>query len=271
MSNREIEQAYIDLLKKALNASVYEQSRWQRTQEKDIRGHLAKSAFKLLANKGLIVVNPSRYSSHDVAEGKTWTDLGFTMVSEKRLDNVQACVEDVLARDIPGDLVETGVWKGGVTILMRALLKVHCDTNRLVWAADSFEGLPVPKDDQDGEDLSDVQELKISLERVQDNFRRFNLLDDRVRFLKGWFADTLPGAPIDKISVLRLDGDLYSSTMDVLQALYHKVSVGGYVIVDDYYSWPGCQRAVQEYLAAHHLEVDIRQVDWTCCYWQVTA
>jgi O-methyltransferase len=154
---------------------------------------------------------------------------------------------------------------------MRALVKVHGDTNRLVWAADSFEGLPVPKDDQDGEDLSDVQELKISLERVQDNFRRFNLLDDRVRFLKGWFADTLPVAPIDKISVLRLDGDLYSSTMDVLQALYHKVSVGGYVIVDDYYSWPGCQRAVQEYLAAHHLKVDIRQVDWTCCYWQVTA
>ena len=270
MSNREIEKAYIDLLKKALNASIYEQSRWHRALEKDVRGHLAKAAFKLLTSKGLMVVNPNRYSSQDVEEGKTWTDLGFTMVSEKRLDNVQACVEDVLARDIPGDLVETGVWKGGVTILMRALLKVHGDKNRLVWAADSFEGLPVPKDDQDGDDLSEVEELKISIERVQDHFRRFNLLDDRVRFLKGWFADTLPGAPIDKISVLRLDGDLYSSTMDVLQAVYHKVSVGGYVIVDDYYSWPGCQRAVQEYLAAHGLKVEIRPVDWTCCYWQVT-
>jgi O-methyltransferase len=271
MSDPVLAATYLDLLKKTLNASLFEQSRWHPAEAGQLRGYLRRSALKILTDKGFVVMNPRRYSLEDVEEGKTWTNLGFTMVSLKRLDNVQACVEDVLAKGVPGDLVETGIWKGGVTILMRAILKAHGDADRLVWAADSFEGLPVPKDDQDGADLSKVDALKISLERVQDHFRRFNMLDDRVRFLKGWFADTLPTAPIEKIAVLRLDGDLYSSTMDALQNLYHKVSPGGYVIVDDYYSWPGCQRAVQEYLAAHGHTPDIKPVDWTCCYWQVPA
>jgi len=261
--------AYLDLLKKTLSASIFDQSRWHPAELGEVRGRIGRYALKWLTDKGYAVMNPVRHSRDEVEEGKIWTNLGFTMVGLKRLDNVQACVEDVLAKGVPGDLVETGVWKGGVTILMRAVLKAHGDKDRLVWAADSFEGLPVPKDDQDGHDLSKVEVLKISLERVQEHFRRFGLLDDRVRFLKGWFADTLPNAPIDRISVLRLDGDLYSSTMDALTNLYPKVSPGGYVIVDDYYSWPSCHRAVTEYLAAHGHTPEIRPVDWTCCYWQV--
>jgi O-methyltransferase len=104
---------------------------------------------------------------------------------------------------------------------------------------------------------------------VQDHFRRFNLLDDRVRFLQGWFADTLPGAPIERIAVLRLDGDLYSSTMDALQNLYHKVSPGGYVIADDYYSWDSCRRAIHDFLDARGETVEVLKVDWTGAYWQV--
>lgn len=68
--------------------------------------------------------------------------------------------------------------------------------------------------------------LSVSLEKIQDNFRRFGLLDDQVQFLKGWFEDTLPKAPIDRLAILRLDGDMYASTMDVLNALYYKVSKG---------------------------------------------
>lgn len=258
---------YLDLLKKALTASIYDQSRWMPV--KRTRSKLKSWMIAFLGKRGFAVLNRSGYTSKDVFDGRIWTDLGFTMVGMHRLDNVQTCVEDVLRRNVPGDLVETGVWKGGVTIFMRALLKVHGDEERLIWAADSFDGLPVPKDKDDGADLSDVAELKISLERVQDHFRRFNLLDDRVRFLKGWFADTLPTAPIKAISVLRLDGDLYSSTMDALQSLYAKVSPGGYVIVDDYYSWESCKRAVHDFLDARGEKVDIRAVDWTGAYWQV--
>lgn len=80
-----------------------------------------------------------------------------------------------------------------------------------------------------------------SLEEVQENFRRYNLLDDQVQFLKGWFCDTLPTAPIEKLAVLRLDGDLYESIMDGLNALYDKVSPGGFIIVDDYGDFEPCR------------------------------
>lgn len=256
---------YLDLMKKALSASIYEQSRWRLARG----SRLTRRLVKFLNDRGYAVMKKAGCSQEDVLEGRRWSELGFTMVGMRRLDNVQACVEDVLRQNVPGDLVETGVWKGGVTIFMRALLKAYRDDHRLIWAADSFEGLPVPKDQDDGLNLSGMDELKISLERVQDHFRRFNLLDDRVRFLKGWFADTLPNAPITSISVLRLDGDLYSSTMDALQNLYHKVSPGGYVIADDYYSWEACRRAVHDFLDARGEKVEIRQVDWTGAYWQV--
>jgi len=84
--------------------------------------------------------------------------------------------------------------------------------------------------------------LAVPLEEVQALFRRYDLLDAQVRFLKGWFKDTLAGAPIERLALLRLDGDLYESTMDALVPLYDKVSPGGFVIVDDYYSCAPCGR-----------------------------
>jgi O-methyltransferase len=181
---------------------------------------------------------------------------------------VQHCVETVLRESIAGDLIETGAWRGGITIFMRALLKVHGDTQRRVWVADSFEGLPAPKNENDGWNYSNVDYLKVSLEQVQNNFRRFGLLDNQVQFLQGWFCDTLPKAPITRLSVLRLDGDMYSSTRDALVNLYPLVSPGGFVIVDDYFSWPACRRAVDEYRAEHGLLEPIQSIDWTGAYWR---
>lgn len=206
------------------------------------------------------------------AEGRDWPAQGHTMVGRKRLDNVEFCVEDVLSRGVPGDLVETGVWRGGVVILMRAILKAHRVTDRCVWAADSFEGLPAPNPQKYPHDaslhLNRHKELAISLEQVQENFRRYGLLDDQVRFIKGWFRDTLPSAPVKSIAVLRLDGDLYESTMDALTYLYPKVEPGGYVIVDDYNFIPACQQAVCDYRSAHRITEDIVKVDWTGVYWR---
>ena len=112
--------------------------------------------------------------------------------------------------------------------------------------------------------------LAVSLDRVQDNFDKFDLLDDQVHFLKGWFSDTLPNAPIDRLSILRLDGDMYQSTMDALNALYHKVSVGGYVIVDDYNSWPHCRQAVDDFRATHDITDQIERIDEAGVFWRVT-
>ena len=150
-------------------------------------------------------------------EGRDWPERAHTMIGLKRLANVRYCVEDVLMRNVPRDFIETGVWRGGATIFMRAILKVHEVTDRLVWVADSFAGLPPPDlaryPFDRGITLHQFPQLAITLERVQDNFRRYGLLDEQVRFLKGWFRDTLPNAPIERLAVLRLDGDLYESTI----------------------------------------------------------
>jgi O-methyltransferase len=114
-----------------------------------------------------------------------------------------------------------------------------------------------------------VDYLKVSLEAVKANFEKFGLLDDQVRFLKGWFCDTLPNAPIQRLAILRLDGDLYSSTMDALNSLYHRVSPGGYVIVDDYFSWPSCRQAVTDFLEKNHIDAEMKAVDGAGAYWKV--
>jgi len=214
----------------------------------------------------------TRYSEEIRREGRDWPSVAHTMIGLKRLDNLQYCVEDVLSHDIPGDFIETGVWRGGATIFMRAILKAYNVTDRAVWVADSFVGLPPPSPDayphDAGSDFYSFEQLQVSLSDVQANFAAYGLLDDQVRFLKGWFRDTLPTAPIERLAVLRLDGDMYESTIDALGSLYDKISVGGYVIVDDYGSIPACRQAIHDFREKHGITETIHEIDWTGAYWQ---
>ncbi len=196
---------------------------------------------------------------------------GYTMIGRRRMDNLRFCIESVLHDAIPGDLIECGVWKGGACIFMRGILKAHGVTDRTVWVADSFRGLPDPAPQTDDDlDLSGDRfpQLAIPLASVQKNFERFGLLDDQVRFLPGWFSETLPSAPLERIAVLRLDGDLYSSTMDILTNVYDKVSPGGFLIVDDYGVLPQCARAVDEFRAVRGITTPIERVDCTGVFWR---
>jgi O-methyltransferase len=172
---------------------------------------------------------------------------------------------------VPGDFIECGAWRGGATIFMRAVLKCRGVTDRRVWVADSFEGLPTPKPEKFPADAEVSAKaagmMAVSLEQVQENFRRYGLLDDRVQFLKGWFSETLPKAPIERLAVLRVDGDMYESTMDALNSMYPKLAVGGYVIIDDMSLEP-CRKAVADYRSAHHITTEIRRIDWTGVYWK---
>jgi O-methyltransferase len=204
--------------------------------------------------------------------GMDWPAQALTMIGKKRLDNIQMCVERVLQDQIPGDMIEAGVWRGGATIFMRAILRAYGDAKRKVWVADSFRGLPRPDSEKypadRGYDLSMWRSLAVSAEEVRENFRRFDLLDHQVVFLEGWFADTLPVAPIDHLAVLRLDGDLYESTMDGLVHLYSKLSPGGFAIVDDYYSAPPCRQAVDDFRRANAIQEDIVRIDWSGAFWR---
>jgi O-methyltransferase len=201
-------------------------------------------------------------------------EFAHTMVGRKRLDNIQDCLAAVKRDNIPGDVAETGAWRGGSAIYMKGCLTAWSMEDRLVWVADSFEGLPVPSLPQDaGYDFSitKVPILAISLDEVQENFRRYNLLDDKVRFVKGWFRDTLHVAPIRKLSVLRLDGDLYESTLDALDALYAKVSPGGFIIVDDFNDFEPCRRAVLDFRERHNINDPMENIDWSATFWRKSS
>ena len=207
----------------------------------------------------------------DEVAARNFLFTAHTMIGAARLDNIHQCLDIIRQDAIPGDLIETGVWKGGATIFMRGYLAAHNIQDRRVWLADSFDGLPKPQHEKDeGWDLSKdiLPYLCVSLEEVRELFDRYELLDDQVRFLQGWFKDTLPGAPIERLALLRLDGDLYESTMDSLNNLYDKLSPGGFVIVDDYNAFPQCKEAVQEFRDRHGIVDDLVVVDFSAVYWR---
>ena len=193
-----------------------------------------------------------------------------TMIGLERLDNLRFCVEDVLKKGVPGDLIETGVWRGGAVIFMRALLKAHDVTDRTVWVADSFQGFPRGNPERYSDDVGAEGQLAVSIDEVKANFASYGLLDDQVKFLKGWFSETLPTAPIHSLAVARLDGDQYGSTMDALTNLYPKLSIGGYLLLDDFGAARACRDAVDEFRKAHNITDEIHSVDHTGVYWQRT-
>ena len=221
---------YLELLKKSLNGSIYDESAWDLLKTTDEynpitprkiwdKTHifLRNSIIKAFRSRSIVLIRTSKIDQEARKSGLDWPFIGYTMIGEQRLQNIEDCVRSILERGIEGDFIETGAWRGGATIFMRALLKLFGIKDRRVWVADSFEGMPKPKDSSDGADLSHMSYLNVSLEQVKSNFAKFGLLDEQVIFLKGWFCDTLPKAPVEKIALLRLDGDLYTSTMDSLQ------------------------------------------------------
>jgi Macrocin-O-methyltransferase (TylF) len=164
------------------------------------------------------------------------------------------------------------VWRGGVCIYARAVLKAYGVTDRRVWLADSFQGIPDPGEGGHAMDKEMALHesnhvLGVSMETVERNFESYGLLDDQVRFLPGWFRDSLPTAPIERLAVVRLDGDLYESTMDALTHLYGRLSPGGFVIVDDY-CIPACRKAVEEFREAEGIEDPLEMIDDYSAFWR---
>jgi len=204
--------------------------------------------------------------------GWDWPSRAHSMIGARRMFNLRCLCEYALLHKVPGDFIETGVWRGGAAIMMRAVLAAYQVTDRNVWVADSFQGLPPPDPDKYPADAGDItyqyRELAVSIEEVQSNFAKYDLLDEQVRFLKGWFRDTLQTAPIERLAVLRLDGDLYESTMDSLTALYHKVSKGGFIIIDDY-QLPTCRSAVEDFRGSQGIREPIQEIDGAGVFWEV--
>ncbi|MGI5239077.1 TylF/MycF/NovP-related O-methyltransferase [Dactylosporangium sp. CA-139066] len=206
--------------------------------------------------------------------GRDWPADAETMVGPHRLRHLAWCVATIVQEGIPGDMVEAGVWRGGSCILMRGALKALGDRERTVWAADSFAGFP-PVDftlsataAATGTETYWLPFISVDVAAVRRNFERYGLLDEQVRFVPGWFHETLPTLPTDAVSLLRIDGDLYDSTWAALDALYPRLSPGGFCIVDDYGDVSACRDAVEQFRAEHGISEPLRWIDTDAVYWR---
>lgn len=216
-------------------------------------------------------VHAKYYDERARLVGIDWPSRAHTMVGLTRLRSLRWQVAQVIEDKIPGDFIETGVWRGGASIYMRALLAAHRIKDRRIWVADSFAGLPPPNPAQfpadAGDELYKISVLSVSLDEVKKNFAKYNMLDAQVEFLPGWFKDTLPRAPIEKLAILRLDGDLYESTIEALTSLYDKLSPGGFAIVDDFVL-PGCRQAIDDFRAERRILDPLIDIDGTASFWR---
>lgn len=269
----------IELLKKMLTGEIYDESYWQRIRPtaapvtNPLKKYVMQKILESLERRGYRVFLPVKPSVNSIARreiGKDHPTVGYTMVGKKRLDNVEYCIRKVEEDRVEGAFVECGVWRGGVGLLAKAVLD-DLESTRDVWLCDSFQGLPAPTFEQDeGYDFRGMNDyLGVPRSEVAANFERLSLLDERVHFLEGFFSETLGSAGIGKISVLRLDGDLYESTWQCLDNLYSHVSVGGYVIIDDYGVLEPCRRAVHDYLERERINPKLTDIDGTGIYWRV--
>lgn len=267
VTDHDVRSLYLDLLRR--NLTRYGMNERLPTQW-PLRTRLL---FKTVNVSNSMRKNASPTGQQNRELGLDWPAEAETMIGLQRLTSLQHCVEQILLDDIPGDLIECGVWRGGACILMRAVLAAHGDTTRRVWLADSFEG--VPRSDPSTYEADKrirldryASILGVPEKEVRANFERYGLLDDQVRFLPGLFKDTLRDAPIDQIAVLRLDGDLYESTIQALDALYPRLTSGGFCIIDDYHAIKACEQAVSDYRAGHEISAQIVEIDGSAVLWR---
>jgi O-methyltransferase len=203
--------------------------------------------------------------------GGDWPFSGLTMIGLERLDDLQACIESVIADRVAGDVIEAGTWRGGAAILARATLDSLGEHDRTVVLADSFRGIPAPDEGNFPEDvdldLSRVDFLSASADEVQSHFNRFGL-EHGIEFVPGFFSETLPGLRDRRWSVVRLDGDTYEATWIGLESLYPGLSRGGYLIIDDYGLIPECRAAVEDFRRDQGITDPIAKADWNGVHWR---
>ena len=214
-----------------------------------------------------------------------------TMAGHPALQNTLQCAIHAVKGGLEGDFLEGGVWRGGNSIILAAVAQAanKCGRNITVWVADSFMGLPlgtlkdqqmahirnkpVGKQSRSKKPLKGVAlgqwtgssgrwtlAVKGGVEAVRGNFARLNVLGPHVRFLPGWFNATIPAAPITKLALLRVDGDLYSSTWDLLAPLYPRTVPGACIIFDDYGVWPQSKLAVDDYFRGIQVDPHLKPV-----------
>jgi O-methyltransferase len=254
---------YVELLKRSVTGFLYVDD------DHDAR------RFSLESKTGLADASAGPgQAERSRQEGLDWPGIGYSMCGFKRLENLEYCLRTAVVNGVRGDFIETGVWRGGACIFATGVLRALGQHHRTVWVADSFQGLPPPDVAQfprdRGSTFHQFEELRVSRAKVARAFELFGFKDANVRYIEGFFEQTLKTAPVKELCVARLDGDMYSSTICALEALYPRISPGGFIIIDDYAIGP-CKEAVTDFRTMHGITARIVPCDWTGVYWQVPA
>jgi O-methyltransferase len=201
--------------------------------------------------------------------------LPFTMTSVERLVSLVNAVDYLIRNDIPGDIAECGVWRGGSIMATALALIAAGDTSRTLYLYDTFEGMTDPSNkDTDFAGKSAISLLQkyrkgtdiwcyATLEEVQKNIYSTGYPRNKIKFIKGKVEDTLPSVRPEKLSLLRLDTDWYESTKVELEILYPVLHKNGILIIDDYGYWQGARQAVDEYFETRNIRVFLHRIDNT--------
>jgi O-methyltransferase len=236
-------EAYIDLIKRSITNYNY------------LGGDASFEQFRCVTHYD---VKPGQWKIDRVAQP-------VTLLTKAQLDLVETSILAAEENGVPGDFIEAGVWRGGVIILMRAVMSAYEITGRKIFAADSFAG--IPKNTRALNDPVDLWSDRwiASLDEVQHNIRRFGLLDDKIAFVPGFFSETLSGLADKQFAVIRLDSDSYDSVEESLVCLYPLLSIGGTIIIDDWHL-VGCRMAVLNYRVRHRITAEIKLCEGNA-YW----
>lgn len=186
----------------------------------------------------------------------------FTLAAPKRIKSLYRLAWQIEREKIPGDVVECGVYNGGTAAVL-ARVAMHSRLDRTLWLFDSFEGMPQVTSEDGEAARSYVGKVIGSIDAVRSLLDAVGADQNRTRIIKGWFEDTFPTARIPQIALLNIDADWYESVKLCLKTFYDSVVPGGFISIDDYGHWPGCRKAVDEFLVSHRISAELHAVDYT--------
>jgi len=204
-------------------------------------------------NKGLIDGSATDIATHNGAARQ------LTLTGQRRMDHFVAIIATIVEDEIPGSIIETGVWRGGMSFMAAKALDILKDKDRTVYLSDSFEGIPDPTQYGDKAHPHDVKKNphhysslnENSVDRVKRDGAMFGISASRVSYVVGYFKDSLPqlikNEPNIQFAAVRLDGDTYWSTMEAIEVLYPRLSPGGFLVIDDFTDWDSCRDAIYDY------------------------
>lgn len=197
----------------------------------------------------------------------------ITMTSAERIRGLHRALQTIHEEQIPGDIVECGVWRGGNIIIAKTALdsvkQSDTDHDRLYWAFDTYEGMTPPGDQDPAPAHASWQDPVVNclstFDEVQANFLTWAVWDDRIRMVKGPVETTLldPANTPNRIAILRLDTDWYASTKIELERLFARLVPTGFLIIDDYGHWSGCRQAVNEFFGEQFVQDNFEWLDNT--------